>query len=386
MTLRHSPWAVRVQFFAAGALFATWGVQVPAVKAHYAVGEQALAWAMLAAGVGSVAGLTQAGRVVGRAGPRAVALGAGLAGAAAIGLLLATTHYPLLLLAMLVFGVSSSLFDVAINVAASELERQQRRPVMSGFHGLFSLGGMVGAGAGGLMQAHALAPPAQLALAAVACGGLALAGAWGMHGGHDAQAHGGFALPRGVLALIGVLAALGLLCEGAIYDWSVLYMRQALDAPPPTAALAYAGFSAAMAGARFGGDWIRARLDAVRLMRGSAILAALGMALVLGAGHVVPALAGFVLMGLGLANVVPVLFSAAARVPGVAPAHGIAAVAALGYFGMMAGPPLIGLVAEHRSLTGGLGLVVLFALVLAMLAGQALGGAAGAHAGQNKPG
>ncbi|RZL01911.1 MAG: MFS transporter [Rubrivivax sp.] len=372
MTASHSTWAIRGQFFAAGALFATWGVQVPTVKAHYGLSEQTLAMAMLAAGVGSITGLTQAGRVIGRLGPRKVALLAGLTAALAITLLLASTEYAVLLALMLAFGMAASLFDVAINVAASEIERQAQRPLMSGFHGLFSLGGMAGAGLGSGLQGLGVTAPQHLLLAGLACGALTVWGCLRMHPGRDTGSDGRMVLPRGVLGLIGALAALGLLCEGAIYDWSVLYMRESLQAPAATAALAYASFSGAMAATRFGGDWVRARWSSVRLVQVCGALAASGMALTLVSDHPMMALVGFALIGLGLANVVPVLFSAAARVPGVAPADGIAAVAALGYLGMMVGPPLIGVVAEWQTLSAGMALVMVFAAFMSLAARTAL--------------
>lgn len=368
----HSTWAIRGQFFAAGALFATWGVQVPAVKAHHGLSEQTLAFAMLAAGIGSITGLTQAGRIIGKVGPRNVTLVAGLAAALAISMLLSTHHYAVLLALMFTFGIAASLFDVAVNVAASEIERQAQRPLMSGFHGLFSLGGMAGAGLGSALHSLGVTAPQHLLLAGVACGVLTLWGCLHMHAGRDADSGGGMVLPRGVLGLIGALAALGLLCEGAIYDWSVLYMRESLQAPAATAALAYASFSGAMAATRFAGDWVRARWSSVRLVQVCGTLAALGMALTLTSGEPLVALLGFALIGLGLANVVPVLFSAAARVPGVAPADGIAAVAALGYLGMMVGPPLIGMVAEWQTLSAGMALVMVFAAVLSLAARTAL--------------
>ena len=370
---QHSTWAIRGQFFAAGALFATWGVQVPMVKAHYGLSETTLALAMLAAGIGSITGLTQAGRIVGRLGPRTVAGVTGVVAALAITLLLATKHPAALAVLMFTFGLTASLFDVAINVAASEIERQAKRPLMSGFHGLFSLGGMAGAGLGSAMQGWGVSATLHLLTAGVACGLLTVWGCLHMHAGRDASSDGGMVWPRGVLGLIGALAALGLLCEGAIYDWSVLYMHESLQAQPATAALAYASFSGAMAATRFGGDWVRARLSSVRLVQGCGALAALGMALTLVTDDPIVALLGFGLIGLGLANVVPVLFSAAARVPGVAPADGIAAVAALGYLGMMVGPPLIGVVAEWQTLAAGMALVMLFAATLSLAARRALG-------------
>ncbi|OWQ92275.1 MFS transporter [Roseateles aquatilis] len=373
--LRAAAWALRIQFFVSGALFATWGVHVPTVKAHYGLGEQALAIAMLASGVGALLALTQAGRVVGRFGPRGVAGLTGVLCAAGVSLLIVPDAYIGLVLILMLFGATASLFDVAINAEATEIEHLADRPLMSGFHAMFSLGGMVGAGVGSLLpllgwstQTHLLAACGTgMALILLACPAmLKMTAAPG-----DKQP---LSLPRGVLALIGTLAALGLIAEGAMYDWSVLFLKQERDSSASVAALGYASFSLAMALGRFAGDWVRARVAPVPLMAASGALAATGMALALvvpveGAG-----LLGFALVGLGLSNVVPVLFSAASKVPGVSAAHGIAAVSSLGYLGMMSGPPLIGMVAEHASLTVGLACVVVFALIMAFSARRALGG------------
>src|SRR3989442_806429 len=141
-SLHHAAWAVRVQFFVFGALFATWGVHVPTLKAHYALGERALALAMLASGVGALVALSLAGRIVCRHGPRRVALAAGAASTLCLALMLVFDHYAALLITMGVFGLSTSFFDVSINAEVSEFERLRGRPLMSGFHAMFSLGGM----------------------------------------------------------------------------------------------------------------------------------------------------------------------------------------------------------------------------------------------------
>jgi predicted MFS family arabinose efflux permease len=366
-------WAVRLQFLVAGALFASWGVQVPAVKLHYGLGEQALAIAMLAAGVGAVGTLTQAGRLVGRHGPRRAAMFSGGLCAAALAALFATDSYPVLLVLMVLFGAGTSLYDVSINAAASDLERLSGRSLMSGFHGMFSLGGMAGAALGSALLARQVAPSvhlvsaAALSFIAIVLGGMAMLRT--VAGNADDGPR--FALPRGVLALLGTLAALGLIAEGAMYDWSVLYMAQELRSDAGFAALAYASFSGAMAAARFGGDWVRERVSPPVLMSSSAALAAIAMAAVLWIANPVVALIGFALVGLGFANVVPVLFSTAAKVD-ANPAHGIAVVASMGYLGMMAGPPLIGIIAEHASLTWGLLSVAVFAAILAGAAPRAL--------------
>lgn len=377
LSLRRAAVALRVQFFVLGMLFATWGVHVPTVKTHYGLGEQGVALAMLASGVGALAALAHAGRIVGRWGPRVVAAAMGCISCAAVAALVATPHYTVLIAVMLVFGSFGSLFDVSLSSEASEIERQTGRPLMSGFHGMFSVGGMAGAGVGAAAPALGLTPQGHLLLATGLCALAVLLAAHAMlplpeH--HDASAHRPLSLPRGPLLLLGVLAAMGLIAEGAIYDWSVLFMKQDRASPASTAALAYASFSAAMAAGRFGGDWVRARLAPRRLMRASGVLAAAGMTLALTVDSAWVALAGFALVGLGLSNVVPMLFSAAAQLPGISPAHGIAAVSGMGNLGMMAGPPLIGLIAEHSSLSVGLLVVVAFASFMAAAAKRALQG------------
>ena len=368
--------ALRSQFFVSGALFASWGVHVPTVKLHYGLGEQSLAIAMLAAGVGALIALAQAGRVVGRHGPRVVSLVNGLLCCLFISGLVAFQSYAALLLLMLGFGAFASLFDVSINAEASEIERLAERPLMSGFHGMFSLGGMVGAGLGSLAITVGMSAQQHLLLAAGICvPAIVIASAAMLK--MEAPPAGEkqpLSLPRGPLLLIGVLAAMGLITEGAMYDWSVLFMKQDRGSNASLAAMAYASFSAAMAAGRFGGDWIRGHLSPVVLMRGSGVLAAVGMSLALFVPSPVVALIAFALVGLGLSNVVPVLFSAASKIPGVSPAHGIAAVSSLGYLGMIAGPPLIGMVAQASSLTTGLLTVVVFAVVMAVSAGRALRG------------
>ena len=156
-------------------------------------------------------------------------------------------------------------------------------------------------------------------------------------------------------------------------DWSAVYLRDHRGATPAVAAAGYAAFSVAMAAGRFGGDALRARLHAVPLVRLSGALAAFGLGVALIVARTPATLLGFACVGLGLSNVVPVLFTAAGRVPGIAPGTGIAAVASSGYFGFLIGPPAIGFVAQLTSLTGGLGVVALLLALIAILARGASG-------------
>ena len=371
-------WASRAQFFASGFVFATWGVHIPTVKAHYGVDEAQLGLAMLAAGFGALAGLTRASRWIGRFGARDTARICGTVYALLLAGLIATPSYAALLVLLALFGIVTSVFDVAINTEAAQLELLGGDTLMSGMHGMFSLGGMAGAVTGGAALAAGLAPQQHLLWVAGAMATVVLAASQRMlpriATASAAPSAPGFSMPRGALVILGVLAALGLIAEGAIYDWSVLYLQQELGSPQKQAAFAYASFSAAMAAARFGGDALRARIAPAPLLRGSAVLAAAAMALVLLTDRPWLALVGFAGVGVGFANVVPILFSAAARVPGIDPARGIAAVSAAAYLGFMLGPPAIGLLARISSLTLALWLVVGFAAALAASARHAQAG------------
>ncbi|VTU39874.1 Inner membrane protein YbjJ [Variovorax sp. PBS-H4] len=361
-------WASRGQFFASGFIFATWGVHIPTVKTQYSANEAELGLAMLAAGVGALLGLTQASRWIGRYGARATAGSCGTIYALLLAGLLVMPGYAALLGLLAAFGIVTSVFDVAINTEAAELELRNGRPLMSGMHGMFSLGGMAGAVTGSAALAAGLAPQLHLTLVASAMAVAIVFAAQRMlprEATSFAANNEGFRLPRGALVILGVLAALGLIAEGAIYDWSVLYLKQELGSPQQQAALAYASFSAAMATTRFFGDAMRARFAPAVLLRGSALLAAASMTLVLLTEAPWLALVGFAGVGVGFANVVPILFAASARVPGIEPARGIAAVSAAAYLGFMAGPPVIGFLAEVSSLTAALYVVVAFAMGLA---------------------
>ncbi|RZL43308.1 MAG: MFS transporter [Variovorax sp.] len=371
-------WASRTQFFCAGFIFATWGVHIPTVKAHYGIDEAQLGLALLAAGVGALLGISQAGRVIGRHGARFVCGVCGTVYALLLTGLIAMPGLAGLLALLMLFGLVTSVFDVAINTEAAQLEMRSGHPLMSGMHGMFSLGGMAGALTGGAALAAGLAPQRHLWLVAAAMVlAVALATTRMLPNALTATERGaggnagGFKLPRGALAILGALAALGLIAEGAIYDWSVLYLQQELGSPQQQAALAYGSFSAAMAAARFGGDALRQRFEPAVLVRGSALLAAASMTLVLVTSTPWIALAGFAGVGIGFANVVPVLFAASAQVPGVPPAQGIASVSAMAYLGFMTGPPVIGFLARVSSLTLALCVVVAFALALAVAARHA---------------
>jgi hypothetical protein len=378
--LRRSRAATRVQFLVLGVLIGAWGAHIPSIKAHHGLSEGSLSAVLLAAAVGAVSSLFTAGRVMAALGARRTAAGAAVLGGGLLGSVLAFQGLPmsLLLLQVVALGACMCLFDVALNTEGAALERLGGRPFMSHLHGMFSVGGMLGAGAVAALLGVGIAPGVQLWALGLGVGLVAVWAARGMlrEEGRatvgmpqsSAQAH--FVWPRGQLLVIGLLILAGMTAEGAMYDWCVLYLQQELGQPQSQAALGYAVFSASMAASRFAGDALRARYDERTLLRCGAGLAAGAMAVVLFSAHPVVAWVGFALVGAGLAPVAPILFSAATRVPGVSPAAAIASVTSVGYSGFMLGPPLIGALATASSLTWALGVVVLAAALLALGAGR----------------
>jgi len=367
--LRRARWATRLLFMALGTLAGTWGAHIPSLKARYAINEATLSMVLLAAAIGAVLSLFVAGRVVGRFGARKVAAVSALVMSLMLGVVLEYPGVATLLPTMLLFGASMSLFDVAINTEGSELESLSGRAIMSNLHGMFSVGGMTGAAIAAYLLGAGVAPRLQLFGVCAGVAVVAVIASRGMLETHAAPADEGekshFAWPRGLLLIIGLLIFAGMTAEGVMYDWCVLYLKQDVGMPQAQAALGYATFSAAMALARFGGDFLRSRYSERALLRFGATLAAVAMAVVLLSANPWVALVGFALAGAGLAPVAPILFNAATRVPGVSRAAAIASVTSIGYSGFMIGPPVIGSIATAASLTWALCAVVLASVVLA---------------------
>lgn len=370
------PWhlAVRAQFAVLGLGMGAWGAQVPAVKQHYGLDEGELSIALLAAAAGAVLCLLSAGALVARFSARRCVQVAGSLMCLALAAVLQFESYGVLLALMLVLGAGSALFDVSINADGNHLETRSGRKLMSGLHAMFSLGGMAGSLLVAGLFRLALPAPLQLALVGAVLAPLLCLLAQRMSGerADSEEQPAPLSWPRGILLWMGGLTTLGMVAEGAMYDWSALYIQQELHSPAALGAIGFAAFSAAMALGRLFGDRVRERFAPVQLLRGSGALAALGMALALVIGTPEAALAGYVLVGLGLANVVPVVFAAAGQVPGVPPAQGVAAVSSVGYLGFMIGPALIGGLARATTLSAALWAVTLFAVLMALAARRVL--------------
>ncbi len=364
-------YATMAVFFIAGMMYASWGIHVPTVRDRFHLNPALLSFALFAVAGGSIAAMVANGPWIARVGTRRACLTGGLTMSVCATLILVVPAYWMLLVVLAIFGAGLATLDVAMNAEASAVEQALGRPIMSALHGMFSIGGMAGAAAGGALLAHGMPPAEHLALAAIDSAVVLLIACPAVlphvpHAEHpDAHTPRASRWRSPALWALGLVALIALIAEGAMYDWATVYMRDVVAATPAVASAAYAAFSGGMAAARFAGDAVRARFGAPQLVMASASLACAGMIGALLLPNTVAAMTGFTLMGLGLANMMPVLFAAAARVKGIHAAEGLAHVAGLAYFGLLLGPVIIGAVAQVTTLSIGLSVVALCAAVIA---------------------
>ncbi len=369
--LRLARASVAAIFFINGAATANWLVRIPAVQAKLGLSEGALGVALLGVAAGALLSMPRAGHLVARYGSRPVTrVGAAMFGATLLLPALAPNAF-MLVLALVALGAGHGTLDVAMNAQAATVERRYGRPIMSGFHALWSAGGLAGSAIGGLVAQHGVGAAAHLITTALIAGTLAVLVTGGMlPASADVDTgEAGPARPRGILLTLGIMAFCVLLGEGAMADWSALYLRDVTGATPGAAAAGYAAFSLAMAAGRFAGDALTLRFGATPLVRGGGVLAALGLGLALVAGTSWAAIIGFGAVGAGFSVAFPLMLAKAGSLPGTTPGTAIATVSVFGYSGFLAGPPLIGFVSQATNLRGGLLVVVLTSLTVAALAG-----------------
>jgi MFS family permease len=273
---------------------------------------------------------------------------------------------------LFLYGLLSGGFDVAMNAQAATVEKLYGRPIMAFFHGTWSVASLIAAGIGGFLAGHGV--PVEMHFLAAALLVLvvvvfAQSGLVAEELTNAGERHSFVLLPRSLFRL-GMLAFCVLLVEGAIGDWSAVYMRETLGSPPTEAALAYVVFTLLMTVGRLTGDQLTLRIGPARIVRYGGLLAFVGLLLFLLSPFPLVAIVGCALIGASLACPFPLVISAAARNTSVAPGRAISAMATVGYSGTLLGPPLIGGLAELFSLRGALSLLCLAALTMLLVGGQ----------------
>lgn len=376
MRLKRTPRvAVSAYFLAGGVGLGAWAASLPALSVRGDLDKGELGIVLLSFAAGAIIAMTNTGRIVARHGTAFVCIpGALTFGAVLLAVPLVASSFWGLMALIFIGGGAFGALDVSMNTEASFLERQVNRHIMSSFHAVFSFGNLIGAGASAQLLRAGGTMDTCLTAGAIAVFVLTVfAWRWA-----PAVRHGGGTREKSVriapkfdgdqnrlLWLLGGVAFLGLLSEGALMDWSAIYLVSAVGTSESAGALGFAIFAAAMAISRGLGDFAAHALGPARLLRyGAGMTAlALGVALVLNS-HAATYVA-LALCGVGIANVVPIVFSAAGRIGGEAAGPAMSRVTAMGYAGLLVGPPLIGFLAEVTSLTISLVTIVVFACVVA---------------------
>ncbi len=363
--------AVAAMFILNGALFGIWASRIPAVRDALELSHEDLGIGLLFMAAGAVCSFPVTGRLTDRFGAVNVTRIVALLYALSLIFLAIAGSFAALCVALFIFGAFHGSMDVAMNAWAAEVEQAFDKPVMSSFHAMWSLGAGLGAVSGyAAVQLH-LTVIWHFILAGGAVVVLALALSWVPWQSRRSDKRGAsvFALPSGALVLVGFTALCGALGEGAVADWSAIFLRDAVGAAESVSTLGYAVFSVAMVLFRLAGGFFVSRVGPVTAARSGGVCAAVGVTCIVSAWNVPLALCGFALMGVGYAVIMPLAFSRAANDPNVPPGQAIASVATLGYGGLLIGPPLIGFVAALTSLRVAFGILLPLAVFIVLLAG-----------------
>ena len=360
--------ATRLAFLVAGFGVAAWAPLVPYAKARVGADDATLGLLLLCLGGGSVAAMLLTGVLSARYGARPIIILSGFGMVLFLPLLMVADTAALLALVLVAFGAALGSLDVAMNIHAVEVERASGRPMMSGFHALFSLGGFGGSTLVTFLLSAGLGTlPATLVCAVLMAVAMVLASPRLMR---TTRSEGAplFAVPKGVVLVLTLLAGITFLAEGAILDWSALLVTGMGLVPVAQGGLGYMLFAIAMTAGRLGGDRVATRVGDRATLFWGGVLAIVGFAVLLTAPVAVVAMAGFVLIGLGASNVVPVLFRLAGKQTVMPFGLAVAALTTVGYAGILVGPAAIGFVANAVGLPGAMWMLAGLLLLVPLFA------------------
>ncbi|MHC8318597.1 MFS transporter [Pseudomonas sp. LB3P31] len=358
--------STRVAFFIAGFGIAAWAPLVPYAKARAGLDEGTLGLLLLCLGVGSILAMPMAGILASRFGCRRVAVGGTLLICAALPLLATVSSIPALIAALFMFGAGLGTVDSTVNLQAVIVERASGKTMMSGFHGLFSLGGIVGAAGVSALLGFGLSPLMAMLVVVVMLLVALCKAAPNMLAYGSESAGPAFAIPHGIVLFIGGMCFIVFLAEGAALDWSAVFLAQERGIDTAYAGLGYAAFALTMTVGRLTGDRIVRRLGATRVIVFGGLTAAAGLFLATFAPSWELALVGYALLGAGCSNIVPVLYTAVGKQTVMPESVAVPAITTLGYAGILAGPALIGFIAHGSSLSFAFGLMAVLLVAVAI--------------------
>ncbi len=373
--LNRQALAVGLVFASDSILFGSWVSHIPYVKEKLHLSDAELGLTLFAMPIGLLIMNPLTGWIIAKLGEARACLWSAVGLTLAVCIPLNAPNPAVLALGLFLMGLNAALINVAMNTSATNVEREQGIVIMSSCHGMWSLGGLFGSAIAGAIISLHVSPPVHIAVMA----GLVLVLTFllqptlaqipsSSRTESGEKAGSSFVRPNLdllLMILIGLALAMG---EGAAFDWSAVYLRETLGASSQIAALGFASFSLTMTGFRFLGDAIIPQIGAKRWLQIGGLLAAAGLIFAILLPYPSTALIGFALLGAGCSLGAPILYGASLRVPGIPPAAGLATFATFSFIGFLAGPPIIGFVAEAFGLYYGLGFVAVMLLISAGLA------------------
>ena len=373
---QRNRWAVAAMFGANGFAMGIWATQIPLLLPRHQITESTLGLLILVLGMGAVGAMLFTGRLIAAYGSRLVLIGFALAMPTSLAMLVFAPNLWILAFVMAAFGGLTGCMDVAMNANAVAVERGMGRAIMSSSHGFWSLGGFVGGSAGSFANAHWGAEVQVLAAVGVLMAIVGLAIPFLLRDTpapvDGVKAQKGVLFPRDAsLWILGLLAFFSMIPEGAVLDWSAIYLSKELGADVFTSGLGFAFCAGAMAVMRFAGDGVRNRIGAVKTLRVSGLIAAVGLMGAAAAPNDILAIACFAVTGIGIANMVPIMFSAAGNHPGIESAAAISTVTMVGYAGILVAPSSIGFIAEWFGFRLTYAALALLLVVVVAMAGRA---------------
>lgn len=373
--------AVTAIFFLNGFILSSWVPRIPAVKDDLHLSEGRLGLALLGTAVGALLAMPVTGWLLPRVGSRVMTIiGVILLAMLLVGPALAAS-WATLTLALVLFGAANGTLDVSMNAHGVVVERRYRRPILTSFHAAFNFGGLAGATVGGLFAGLGIQPLPHFLTVTIVCTIAGLVASHWLLPGHvdrrerppttmESPARRMSFRPPGKIVVAGIIALACLLGEGAVADWSAVYLDETLDTGEGLAAAGFVAFSLAMAMVRLAGDRLTLAWGPVAFVRWGGALVAFGLGISLAIQEPWVAVVGFGAVGAGLAGIFPVVLSAAGRMDDIATGPALAFVSTLGYTGFLVGPPAIGLAAEVVGLNLALAIVVAMGLLIVLLAGS----------------
>ncbi|MBK1881119.1 MFS transporter [Luteolibacter pohnpeiensis] len=374
---RKSRLSACAYFLIDGMIFGTWATLIPSFKAKFQLDEGQLGIALFGMVIGALISMPLVGQVISRRGSRPVLLCLAPAFCVALVTLALAPAFVWLVTAALLFGAVKGAFDVTINSQAIAVENAGTKPIMATFQALWSSGGLIAALFASMALKQGVSPLVIASTVAISLACLAMIAAGNLISGDathsdSPEKQSGFKLPNQRLIRIGVLACMALFAEGVMMDWSAVYTKSVAGAADWLAPVAYGVFSLSMAGGRLSGDYFTAKLGPVGVLKVSGTLTTIGLLIIVLVQFWPATFVGLLFSGVGLSNLVPVLFGAGGRAHEGGAGKGIAAVSMMGYLGFLAGPPLIGGLSHLIGLPGAFSLVVIFALFIAIRGGAML--------------